>query len=232
MDTATRSWPHVRAALADALAIVLPVQCAACGEPDAELCGACRRELEPAPRRTTLPSGLRVVSGLAFDGATARVIRSLKEDGRTALARELAPALRAAAAAWAGEVDAIVPVPSSRAAYRRRGFRVAELVARRAGLRTERLLAPVRRTADQRGLDVAARRANVAHSMRAAAPRRVRGRHGEQVAPLRVLVLDDVLTTGATLDEGVRALRAAGAHVVGAITIAVTARRFRCGLDT
>lgn len=217
----------VRAALADALAILLPVQCAACDEPDTVLCATCRRGLAPVPRRTTLRSGVSVESGLAFDGVAARVIRSLKEDGRTALARELAPALREVAGVW--EADAFVPVPTSRAAYRRRGFRVAELVARRAGLHTERLLVPARRTADQRRLGVDGRRANVVRSMRAVAPSRVEVRGGAATtpaAPRRVVVLDDVLTTGATLDEAVRALRAEGACVVGAVTIAATPRRF------
>jgi predicted amidophosphoribosyltransferase len=108
----------------------------------------------------------------------------------------------------------IVPIPTSRAAFRRRGYRVVELVAARAGLRVERLLIHTRRTADQRGLDHASRRHNVAGSLRS-----------RDAAGLRVLVLDDVVTTGATLAEAARALRAAGAEVVGGVTIAATPRR-------
>jgi predicted amidophosphoribosyltransferase len=163
--------------------------------------------------------GVDVWSGLPFDGVPARVVRALKEDGRTGLARDLAPALRAAveaAASGSSRPPAVVPVPTSRAAYRRRGYRVVELVARRAGLRTERLLAPSRVTADQRGLDREGRRRNVAGSLRG------RGAEG-----LRVVVIDDVVTTGATLEEAIRALRAAGAHVVGAATIAATPRHGR-----
>jgi predicted amidophosphoribosyltransferase len=91
---------------------------------------------------------------------------------------------------------------------------VVELVAQRAGLRTARLLVTARATADQRGLDRDARRRNVAHALGA-----------RDAAGLRVLVIDDVLTTGATLEEAVRALRAGGAEVVGAATIAATPRR-------
>ncbi|NNH05446.1 ComF family protein, partial [Microbacterium ulmi] len=88
----------VRRALADALALVLPVECAGCGIPDASLCETCARGLEPHVSRRDLGGGLAVWSGLSFDASRARVVRTLKEDGRTGLARALAPALRAAVA--------------------------------------------------------------------------------------------------------------------------------------
>lgn len=221
MDSAAGIGSVLRAALAEALALVLPVTCAGCDEPDVALCEDCRGRLRPK----TSHSGrdLTVWSGLAFEGVPARVVRALKADGRTGLARELAPALRAAvdaavAAASAdepgGERIVLVPIPTSRAAYRRRGYRVVELVAARAGLRTARLLVTTRATSDQRGLDRDARRRNVAGSLRARA-----------ATGIRVLVIDDVVTTGATLEEAVRALRAGGAEVVGAATIAATLRR-------
>ncbi|WP_240642063.1 ComF family protein [Microbacterium sulfonylureivorans] len=207
----------VRAALSDALALLLPVQCAGCGEPDAVLCAACAAAMAPRTvvRRIDPPGGaLMVWSGLEFEGVPARVIRAVKEEGRTPLARALAPALVAAVQAL-GEPDAVlVPMPTSRAAFRRRGFRVPDLIARRAGLRVERLLQPMRRTADQRGLDRGGRRRNVAQSLSA-----------RDAAARRVVVFDDVITTGASLEEAVRALRVAGAEVVGAVTVAATARR-------
>ncbi|WP_457101049.1 ComF family protein [Microbacterium sp. P5_E9] len=208
----------VRRALADALTLLFPVDCAGCDEPDIVLCDACSRALEPAPTRRVLPSGLAVWSGLTFEGTAARVIRSLKEDGRTGLARALAPALRAAFIAAAGRDRAlVVPIPTSRAAMRRRGFRVPDLVACRAGLTGRSLLAPTRRTADQRGLDRDQRQANVAASLAA--------RTSAPAAGIRrVVIIDDVVTTGATLDEAARALRAAGWDVVGAATIAATPR--------
>lgn len=221
MDDATWIGSALRGALAEALALVLPVTCAGCDEPDVALCEDCRRQLRPITSRGGRDP--MVWSGLAFEGVPARVVRALKADGRTALARELAPALGAAvdaalAAASADEGErertVLVPIPTSPAAYRRRGYRVVELVARRAGLRTAPLLVMARGTADQRGLDRDARRRNVAGSLRA------RGAAG-----VRAIVIDDVLTTGATLEEAARALRAGGAQVVGAATIAVTARR-------
>lgn len=205
----------VRHALADALSFVLPIDCAGCAAPDAALCDECLRALAPDVR-TQHVAGVPVASALVFDGVAARVLRALKEDGRTSLARALAPALRAAAASVLGPGDdvAVVPMPTSRAAMRRRGYRVAELLARRAGWPPERALRIVRATADQRGLGRAARGANVAGTMRARA-----------VAGRRVLLVDDVVTTGATLSEAIRAIEAAGATVIGAVTVAMTPRR-------
>jgi predicted amidophosphoribosyltransferase len=214
MDGTAQVGRTVRAALADALALLIPVACAGCDDPDVSLCEACARQLRPHATRHRV--GIDVWSGLPFDGVPARVVRALQEDGRTALARDLAPALRAAieaAADGSSRPVAVVPIPTSRAAYRRRGYRVVELVARRAGLRTERLLIPSRATADQRGLGREERRRNVAGSLR-----------GRSAQGRAVVLIDDVVTTGATLEEAVRALRAAGADVVGAATIAATPR--------
>jgi predicted amidophosphoribosyltransferase len=216
MDTAQWLDLTVRHALSEALALVLPIACAGCDEPDVALCELCAAELEPRVTRAA-PD---VWSGLPFEAVPARVIRALKEEGRTGLARSLAPALRVAvaaaeaAASGPGESDVVVvPIPTSRAAYRRRGYRVVELVARRAGLRCARLLVTARASADQRGLDRGARRRNVAQSLMA-----------RDAAGLRAIVIDDVVTTGATLEEAFRALRAGGAEVLGAATIAATPR--------
>ena len=211
----------VRRALAEALTLILPVSCAGCDEADVALCEDCARQLAPrvAQRRLDAP----VWSGMPFDGVPARVLRALKEEGRTGLARALAPGLASAtraafdaASARAGTAETVVlvPVPTSRAAFRRRGYRVVELVAQRAGLPCRRLLVPSRRTADQRELGREDRRRNVRDSLRA------RGAAG-----VRVIVLDDVVTTGATLQEAFRALREGGAIVLGAATIAATPRR-------
>ena len=185
--------------------------------PTSPCASAARSPWLPPPRRQSIeaPGGVVAVwSGLAFEGVAARVLRAIKEDGRTGLAEALAPALTAALV-HAGAEDAVcVPLPTSRQAYRRRGYRVPDLLVRRIGRRPSRLLRYARRTGDQRGLDRDARARNVAQSLVAT------GGAGRQV-----VVVDDVVTTGASLAEAVRALRAEGADVVAAITVAATPRR-------
>lgn len=157
-----------------------------------------------------------VVAALTYEGVQARCIRRLKEEGETVLARPLGAALRSAVDEFSAGASqlVVVPIPTGRAAFRRRGYRVPEMLIRRAGLRVHRLLLPVRATADQRGLDVVQRGENVARSMRA--------RHARDGAD--VVLIDDVITTGATLDEGARALTDAGFRVRGAVTLAATPR--------
>ena len=77
-----------------ALALVLPVACAGCDEPDVALCEDVRRAAAPARRATRIAADRRLERAAPSTGVAARVMRALKEDGRTGLARDLAPALR------------------------------------------------------------------------------------------------------------------------------------------
>ena len=212
----------MRAALGEALALVFPTWCAGCDAPDLTLCAACRGQLAPRVTVRTIGS-LEVRAGLPFEGVAARVLRAAKEEGRTGLFPALAPALAAAVAdtlahAPAREVS-LVPVPTSPAAMRRRGYRVVESIAARAGLPVRRVLRVVGAASDQRTLGRADRERNVAGGMAA------RDVVGTDVAGRAVIVLDDVVTTGATLREAARALTDAGARVVGAATVASTPLR-------
>lgn len=212
--------------LADLLDLVLPRLCAGCGAPGRTLCAdcvdllACPRPHRPDPCPPGLPP---LVAAAAYAGAVRAALLAHKEDGRLGLARPLGRALAGAVA----ERDVVlVPVPSSRAAVRARGQdharRLAAAAARAGGLRSSALLVPARRVADQSGLDAAHRRANLDHALRAR--RRLDG--------LRVVVVDDVVTTGATLAEAARALRAAGADVRGCAVVAATARLIRAEVGT
>jgi predicted amidophosphoribosyltransferase len=121
----------LRRALADALTFVLPVDCAGCGAADITLCDDCRRALAPSPVTRDI-DGVTVWSGLRFEGVVARVLRAIKEDGRVSLAAELAPALRVALAGLRPADALLVPMPTSRSSMRRRGYRVTEVLLRRA----------------------------------------------------------------------------------------------------
>jgi predicted amidophosphoribosyltransferase len=207
----------MREALADALALVLPVACAGCGAPDRAVCRSCRGALAGPPlvRRLEGPA-LEVVSGCAYEGVAARIVTAVKDAGATEAAAALAVPLRRAVAAAlqrqeAGEV-LLVPAPSSPTSTRRRGYVPIELVARAARLPLSRSLRSIRPVRDQAALTAVERAANVAASM-AAAP---------GLAGRSVLLLDDVVTTGSTLAEAARAVRAAGGSVLGAATITAT----------
>lgn len=205
-----RLSPAVAGALRDALGLVFPTWCAGCDAPDVAFCAACRAELSYRGLTRRIED-IPVTSAVPFDGIAARTIRAYKEDGRTGLARILGPLLAEAAAGYPDA--AIVPVPSSAKAMRRRGYPIAQLLAARGGLRPQRLLRSRGTPADQRGLGRTERAHNVAGTLLA------RGAEG-----LRVVLVDDVVTTGATLREAARALEAGGAMVLGAATVASTLR--------
>jgi len=206
----------LRDALLDAWALLMPVECTGCESPDRSLCAPCAVSLVPLTTVRATPGGLRVVTALRYETVVRRVILSFKEQHRTDAAAHLAPALAAAllASADAAGPAEVVAVPTSRAAYRRRGYDPVRLVLRKAGCRPVRVLRVARRTSAQKALGAAERAANL-HGALAA-----RG----SLAGRRFLLVDDILTTGATLDEAARAISEAGGTVLGAATIAFTPR--------
>ncbi|MEZ5213511.1 MAG: phosphoribosyltransferase family protein [Microbacterium sp.] len=217
--TAGTAGGALREALSGALALVFPTWCAGCDLPDATLCAACRESLRPAVTSRVVGGSLVAHAGLPFAGVPARTLRVQRRGAHRArhpLARALAAAAHEALAAHGGERVVVVPVPTSAAAMRRRGYRVVELLAARSGLHPQRVLQSAGHAADQRGLGVADRERNVAGSMR------LRPADERRIAGRTVLLVDDVVTTGATLREAARALTAAGARVLGAAAVAST----------
>ena len=208
------STPPLRALGREVVGLLLAGVCAGCATPGTLLCDRCRDALTPAPRMVRTPGGLAVRAALPYEGPAAACIRALKDRGETMLARPLGAALSAVLAPAQNPSTWVVPVPTSRAAFRRRGYRVPELLARRAGAEVQRVLAVARVTPDQRGMGAADRAGNVRGALRA---RRA-------VPGARVVIVDDVVTTGATLDEAARALRVAGFEVISAVALAATPR--------
>lgn len=203
---------------------LLAVQaCAACGwaAPAGTVwafgfCTACRLLLEPVPEGLGPPAPEAAL--FVYGGPMAEALRRFKYAGRYELARPLGALLQECAWAYAGLVERVVPLPLHPERLRARGYNQAALLA--APLARELrvpcdvgVLQRVRPTAVQAGLTGAAREANVAGAFRA----RRRLRPG-----VRVLLVDDVRTSGATLRQGAAALRKAGAKEVFTLALAQT----------
>ncbi|KGJ72144.1 hypothetical protein GY21_17320 [Cryobacterium roopkundense] len=206
----------MRRALLDAWAALMPTECSGCGAPDRALCLTCRAALQADAHEATR-DGIAVWCALDYSGAVRRVIGAFKDGGRIDAAAALAVPLRVAVAAALHSVPAsamadlhIVVVPSSRRAWRVRGYHPVELLLRRAGLAPTRALRPVRASVDQVGLDRAARSDNRRGSLTAVRP----------LVGFHCIIVDDVLTTGATLLEARRAVLAAGGVVAGMAALA------------
>ena len=204
-------------ALLDALALVLPVECAGCGAPDRSLCDPRLLAFAAPVQCRRLADATPVFCALDYDGPVRLAIIALKENGRTDVARALAvPLARAMTQAVPRPSDVeTLAVPTSRSAFRRRGYDPLALLLRRAGVCPAAELAHTRRAAQQKRLAVDERASNRAGSLRS--KRRLDRR--------RFLLVDDVLTTGATLAEAVRAVRAEGGEIVAAATLAYTRKR-------
>lgn len=222
-------------------------RCVGCDRPGRALCPGCAPALAGRPYRTApepAPPGLPVVwTAARYADVPRAALLAHKERGRVTLAGPLGDALASALAAALADGSpvgsphgstfgstavpiAIVPVPSTRARVRQRGYDPLLVLSRRAirrlrgtGRRLElcRAVRLGRPVADQARLDAAARRDNLAAAFEVR-PRRqaVRGRP--------VVLVDDVVTTGATLLAVSQALRAAGAEVVAAAVVAATPR--------
>jgi predicted amidophosphoribosyltransferase len=224
------SWPRLgrhrgrmplatlSAALVD---LILPRGCIACGRPGGSLCARC----EPAGLVRVDAAGLPVVAAGHYTGGVRTALLAYKEHGRRDLAASIGSLLaRAVAGAPRG---VLVPVPSTARAARARGgdhvLRLARVAARVASNQpapgVSAVATPlrlVRRVRDSAGLGVYERASNLDRAMTAEDPAR-----DYRVA----VIIDDILTTGATVREAARALEAAGWYVAGAAVVAATARR-------
>lgn len=216
------------AVMDEALELVAPTRCVGCDEPGALLCDECLAALPWVRQELACPNcgaphgGLTCtecsepwetracVCALGFLGPVRRLVPAMKDYHELRLAPVMAAAMLCAleeASVWpaadgrprydAGEVDAVCFVPATAAAFARRGFDHMELVARELCRLTGLPLADVlvrRRARDQRELGQAERAANLAGTVEVA----------DDVSGMRLLLLDDVVTTGSTIREASR----------------------------
>lgn len=205
-------WREAGLELAD---LLLPVDCVGCGAPGRTLCTACAVLLQVPPLQRSLPGVGAVVSGLRYDGVARAAVLAFKNAGRTDLAPPLAAALAGAARLALGPLQApvaLVPMPRTRRSAVERGYDPVAVLLRRARLPAHRVLSLQRSPSDQASLARAARLTNAAGSMLAS----------PAAASLPVVLVDDVVTTGATLVDAARAVRQVGGAVLGAVTLATT----------
>lgn len=195
-----------------------PPVCPRCGAPfrssaarshsDTHWCWACR-EREPRFDRAR--------AAVSYEGVAAAAIRSYKYLGRRVLARPLSTLLGALIDDVAGPVHGVVPVPLHRRRLQERGYNqallLADALARSAGWPLYwDLLERVRPTRSQVGLAMRERRRNVRGAFAVRATARLEGKN--------LLLVDDVLTTGSTVDECAGLLKREGATTVQVLTVA------------
>jgi ComF family protein len=200
--------------LAELVAMVAPPRCAICSRgcaPRAPLCESCASRLDRLrPRRAEIPGLDDVWSAGPYAGAARDLVVALKFGARPGLARCAARAI--VAQAPTGILSgAIVPVPPARWRRRWRGFDAAEALAAALAVETGLAVCECLRRSHGR------RQVGRPRAERLADPPRVRLR---RPAPREALLVDDVLTTGATLGACARALQEGGSDHVAAVTFA------------
>lgn len=206
----------IRAALREAAGVLWPLDCAGCGVAGSAVCNACMQRLTGGIVRESI-AGVPLVAAATYEGEVRAIIRQTKELGGRASSRALAVSL-------VGAIEAVPPtpegmrrvfvrVPSSREGLRRRGFDPVHLVLRRARVRATPLRR-VRGSGPQKVRSAAQRHAAAVGSL-APSPSLA-----AQIRGNSVVIIDDVVTTGATALEAVRAVRAAGAKEVVIVAMA------------
>jgi len=203
--------PGCRTVAVRCRAVLLPVICPVCDRPGRAPCERCAAELRRAPSLPCPPGLASCAALLDYDGAGRELVARLKYRN----ARSSVPFLVEGMSALVGgrPVDVVTWAPTTRARRRRRGFDQSELLARGVARHMGRPARPLLRRpagAPQTGRTAGERWSGVRFSVTA---RRL-------PAGARVLLVDDVVTSGATLAAGARALLVAGASEVHAVAAA------------
>ena len=198
-----------------------PPMCRQCGYPlpttvvDKPVCGACASEP---------PAYARARAALRYDDGARGMILRFKHADRTDIARTFGRLLETAGAELLADCDLITPVPLHRWRLLQRGYNQAALLAHVLARGGERPMVPdllqrVQATASQQGLGGEQRKRNIT-----AGAFRLHPRHHRRIEGRRVLLVDDVLTTGATVSACTRVLMKGGAAAVDILAIARVVR--------
>jgi predicted amidophosphoribosyltransferase len=198
------------------LEFMFPARCVICAKPPKLICQLCFPLANPA---SFAFESVPAVGSFEYEAELGKVLNGFKDRSLTALADPLATAWLSSFE-WAlssFEPDLILVPPTSRANYKKRGYNPCELLVKKTLAKSKSKLANipvetlslVRQTKDQTDLNQAERSVNLAGAFRYLRP-----------SCSRVLLADDVLTTGSTLSEMMRAVSAQGSKVVGVCVLA------------
>ena len=187
---------------------ITPPVCDGCGDPlprAGDLCPECRRAERAVKRARAIGE---------YDGVLREVIHCLKYEKRHSLARPLAHLMRARGAAALKDADCVVPVPLHWRREYQRGFNQAEALSKHLGLPVFNALVRTRHTRAQVELAADRRHSNVANAFV------LRTRWENRINGNRIVIIDDVSTTGATIESCAQVLKEAGAKEIFALTAA------------
>ena len=213
LDAPTRG--PVCAACWSSVAPVVHPLCATCGDPLASWRNVSGVEGQ-CPRCRRVPPAFDCARAAGeYEGALRNIIHAFKYEGRGSLASPLSALMRAQAGELLRDVDGAVPVPLHAWRRLRRGFNQTAVLAQHLDLPVIQALWRTRATLPQSGLRPAQRRRNVRDAFRLSP---LAGRTA--LIDRRLVLVDDVRTTGATLDACARVLKEAGAREVRALTVA------------
>ena len=216
------SLRHVRHAADAVLSVAFAPACAACrcvldAPLDGPVCAACWHGVQRVAHADTVaadPIDAWQAAG-EYEGSLREIIHAFKYDGRRSLAAPLAALMREQGAELLHRADAVVPVPLHPWRRLRRGFNQADDLASRLDIPVCRALWRTRATAPLAPLDPEQRRRTVRAAFRLSPFVRA-----SRLSGVHVVLVDDVRTTGATLEACARVLKAAGASGVSAVTVA------------
>ena len=192
--------------------------CASCGYPfDHQVSGISAFDLQCAACLARRPAYATARSALQYDDASRKIILSFKHGGHTDRLQSFAAQMHRAGRTALAHADYIIPVPLHRTRLIKRRYNQSALLARalsnRCGVPMDpHCLLRAKRTASQGGLSAKGRYRNVQGAFRVAEPDRIKGK--------RLVLIDDVMTTGATLESCARTLKRGGASRGDAVCLA------------
>ena len=206
--------------LQSVLDLVFPPQCVSCKQHGSILCSSCLTSMRPSvllpPRHDV--RGINAVYALhSYEGTLRMCIHALKYEGVTRLAEPLGTLLAQLYLSYHVGADMFIPVPLHPARYKQRGYNHAEFLAQVCSTHVgvpsaPHLLTRTRATPAQVGLTAEQRQQNMVNAFRVSAT--------QAIAKRKIVIVDDVCTTGATLEACATVLLRAGAVSVNALVLA------------